>query len=324
MTAKQKITPSSLQDAIENSPHVRVLDGSDAQEKLSQILSESGEPLAKPEKPKENEKVCFMLVAGNKQNKEWAEGLINMINHFHSDIPIHVFTDEHWNFEGDDLFRITPGIAVKLIQDYDLVIRLDADQLVLGALDHIIKSQYDVGCVLNHNKIDREKYGIITTYNIPPNLYVNAGLVAMRSKQFVHNWWALCNNPALFQTLQYREQDLLNILFHYNYPIYNNVIFDMPNDAAKYYAWHGLRAKGYGSLAEMRGDDVVIPKQENNDPDRDTVIKAYHYAGGGNEPDKMNYRIHFNDDVVKHIEKLRKGDGFESKNVIIGYGKGNA
>jgi hypothetical protein len=47
---------------------------------------------------------------------------------------------------------------------------------------------------------------------------------------------------------------------------------------------------------------VVLPKGKDGYPNRDVVVKMYHFAGGSNEP--KNFRLHFNEDIIKHIEYL--------------------
>jgi hypothetical protein len=48
---------------------------------------------------------------------------------------------------------------------------------------------------------------------------------------------------------------------------------------------------------------VILPKGKDNYPDRDLVIKAYHFAGGAYET-KMNFHVHFKDDMMHYINWL--------------------
>src|ERR1035437_4313106 len=52
-------------------------------------------------------------------------------------------------------YRATPILAEPLMDEYELVLKLDADQLVLSDLSYILDvKDYDVGTVINANRID--------------------------------------------------------------------------------------------------------------------------------------------------------------------------
>ena len=101
----------------------------------------------------------------------------------------------------------------------------------------------------------------------------------MRSEAFIKHWKNLCFSPQ-FDRMQYREQDLLNILCYYGN--YNVRCFDLGDGPAKMSAWWGLLAKGEWLRAEMRGDEIVIPKGFGDTPfpNKDMTLKVIHFAGG--------------------------------------------
>lgn len=237
----------------------------------------------------------------DKNNLPFYQMMSKSFKRFHPDIELRLYGDKEIDEYNDKNFfyRSTPIIAKNLMEEgYELILKLDADQLILGKLDVIFKGDYDVGTVLNINRVDPPRYGLVSTYNIPPNRYMNCGLVAMTSKRFVDNWYKLCHSP-LFNTLQYREQDILNILYHYG--DYKVKCFDDYDAKNNYYAWHGLVAKGEGPKMQIKDGKVVLPIGKDKYPDRELTIKAYHWAGGGNEP-KMNYRIAFNEELISYID----------------------
>lgn len=245
-------------------------------------------------------------IADNK-NMPMAKKFLNNLRKFHTEeeLPFIIIDEEKIKSYKDPYFfyRATPIIAKELIKDYELVLKLDCDQICLGNLSHIWEhNDYDVGTVLNINRVDPARYGFITTYVIDPQEYYNAGLVAMKSEGFVNRWYELCHSKY-FDRLQFREQDLLNILCHFgNWKVKCFDRYDQLNDVS---AWWGLIAKGETMKMVKNGDNVVLPKGADNYPDRDVLIKLFHYAGGGNEP--KNHTLIFPEELVEYINYLQSG-----------------
>lgn len=246
-----------------------------------------------------------LFTVADKNNLKYAKQLENSVRKFHSkdELDFILFTEED---VGDKLnfYRQKPMFASRLIDKYDLVIGADADQICTGDLTYLFEKEYDVGVVLNYNRVDPAKYGQIGILDITPTEYMNCGLVAMRSKQFIDHWWSLCNSNHFFN-LRYREQDLLNILVHYgNYEV---VCFDFPDKTRNYSAWHGLIAKGEYNKMIIQDNKLILPKAKDNYPEADKEIKMLHSAGGGNEQKIGDaYRLYFNEEVIKYIDKLVK------------------
>jgi hypothetical protein len=57
----------------------------------------------------------------------------------------------------------------------------------------------------------------------------------------------------------------------------------------------------------LQDDKLVLPKSENKYPDADTEIKVLHWAGG-NLPNKLNYRLFFNEDVIERLDYLTRNE----------------
>lgn len=217
----------------------------------------------------------------DEKNLKYFEMLEKSFHKFHPDIELRRYDNPNM-MDKDFWYRATPILAKKLFEEgFDTVIKLDSDQIILGSLDGIWDGEFDVACVLNDPTYS------INTWGIQP--YFNNGLVVMKSKEFVEHWERLCFSKY-FPLYQFREQDLLNILAS-EYMNYKVKILD--NEKV-----YGEWGKFLWPQAYLKGKEILIPYENKNLP-----LCVYH-SGGGNTPDKMNYRIRFSEDVVKRIEEL--------------------
>lgn len=237
-----------------------------------------------------------MFTIADQANMPYATKMINSFKKFHPDVDIKIYTEKE---VGDKVnyYRATPMFARELIKDYDVVLKMDADQIVTGNLDYIFNSDYDVASVINFNRVDPSTYGFVKVWDIHPVEYFNCGLVAMKNKDFIEHWWALCNGPH-FENYQYREQDLLNIICHYGQ--YSALNLDAP--FGNYRSWHGLLSKGEWPKIKLVGDELILPAAKDQYPEHDKTIRVIHWAGGDGE--KMNYRKYFTEDVIKRLDYL--------------------
>jgi len=247
--------------------------------------------------------VAFTIADNN--NLKYAKMMINSLRKWHSEeeLPIILIDEEKIKSYNDPNFfyRATPIIARELIKKYDLVLKLDADQLITGDLNHILNNEdFDVMAPSNINRVDPPMYGKVGFATILPDEYVNCGLVAMRSKEFINQWYQLCFSKH-FKRCRYGEQDLLNVLFQYG--PFKAINPDLPMNTWEKHTWNGLIAKGESMRMKVEENALILPKADDNYPSEDVVIKAFHWAGG-NSPDKMNYRICFSEDVVSWIDWL--------------------
>lgn len=234
--------------------------------------------------------VTFFTVADD-NNLKYAEMMMNSLKKFHPDIPCYLQGQKELDKIEDPqkFYRMYAQVGEKLAQEYELVINIDADSIVTGSLDHIINDKsYEIGSVLNNNLVDKP----LTLWNVIPQFYVNCGLVAARSQRF-WAWWNKLNFSHYFEQYQYREQDMFNIIFHYG--DFKTKNFDYSDK------WHGLVHKGQWGKFIMKGEEIVLPKTKGV-CDGDKIIKIIHWAGG-NVP-KMNYRVYFNDEIVKRLDYL--------------------
>lgn len=248
--------------------------------------------------------VLFFTIADD-NNLKYAKSLENSFKKFHKDIPFYIVQGEELKrYTTDDpafFYRSTPVLAERFIKEYDLVVKIDADSVVLGDLSYIWETKdYDIGGVLNYNLPDAQTYGLVQQQGILPIEYVNCGLVAMRSEQFIHEWSVWCFTPQ-FERYQYREQDGLNIkIYHGNW---NCRIFDHGDGPANMYGFWGLFGKTFWNKAELRGNKIIVPKVEGGIPQFDTEIKIAHMAGGAGTK-KDAWGLYFNEKIMKRISFL--------------------
>ena len=246
-------------------------------------------------------KIAF--VVADQANEPYLKMFLASLRKFHSEeeLPLKIIGQKELDLIRIDekFYKMTPYITKDLIGEYDLILKFDCDQIVCGDLSHIWKDEeYDVGTVYNWNRIDPKTYGEVSVWDVTPPIYYNCGFVVMRSKEFIDHWWMLCNKPN-FKNYRYREQDLLNILCYYgNYKV---KCFDESK------MWHGLVVKGEFNKCVMRGEDIVVPKGQDNFPTEDKIVKMIHW-GGGNTGVKMNYRAFFQEPVIERLNYLTFDD----------------
>jgi hypothetical protein len=207
-------------------------------------------------------------------------------------------------------YRQKPIISEPLLDQYEVVIGADADQLVLGDISYLWKTEgYDVATVINWNRVDPQLYGFVEIgrIGIAPIEYFNCGLVALRSKKFAHVWKSNCFYTQ-FERMQYREQDILNIMCYFGN--WNVRCLDHQDTLANVNAWWGLIAKGELNRAELRGEEIVVPKGEGDTPfpPVDTTLKIVHLGGGAGAP-KDNWGAYFNPAVMERINYLKGASG---------------
>jgi len=245
-------------------------------------------------------KRCVFTIADN-NNIAYAKMMVNSLRKFHSedDLPVYVIGQEKLNevLKQDPHFfyRATPIIARDLWrQGFDTIIKIDADSVITAPIKHTWEGEFDVGVVNNSNPREMKSYPV-SVWDINPLNYVNAGFVVMKSERFINHWYTLCHSYH-FENYQMREQDLLNIMVFY---MDFRVAFLDSLDK-----WHGLISKGYWPMIELRKNKLIFPKNDEWG-NGDKQICAIHWAGG-NQPGKMNFNLHFKEDVAKWLKNLTK------------------
>lgn len=226
-------------------------------------------------------RVAFCPADNN--NLKFFEQLEKSLRKFHPEENLPLLRFDNTTGDPNFWYRATPIVAKDLIKEYETVIKLDADQIITGDISHLWRESevFDVGTVLNDPTYP------IQTWDIQP--YFNNGLVVLRNEEFINHWHRLCFSPH-FDRYQFREQDLLNILCS-DYLNYKIKCFDLTEKKI-----HGEFAKPLWPKAELKEDKIMIG---------DRQLCVIHF-GGGNAPNKGNFRIKFQPEVVKRIEWLIK------------------
>lgn len=219
---------------------------------------------------------------------------------FHPNIPLIHIDEEKVKTYQDPMFyyRASPIIAQKLLKEYSVVIKADADQIICDDISELwLPDDSDVSVVNNTSPRDFQTFPY-QFLNIAALSYVNCGLVVMRSQAFVDEWYDMCHS-ILFSGMQMKEQDILNILVHGNH--YKIKRLDEGDN------FWGMAYKGYEPDVIMKDGKMFLDKGINpeNWPDKPKTLKIWH-SGGGNAPDKMNYRIKFQPEVIKKLDELIK------------------
>ena len=255
-------------------------------------------------------KPVVMFTAYDAKNADFARKFKNSLRKFHSEeeLPLYEVKDEELAgyLKLDPMFwyRQKPVIAQKLMKEYEVVIGMDCDQIVVGDLSYIWKTKdYDVGTVINYNRADIQTFPPVGGWGIIPIEYFNCGLVAMRSEVFAKDWMEKCLTPQ-FERLQFKEQDILNALCYYGR--YNVRCFDHMDKLGGNNSWWGLLGKGEFPQAKLVNNEIIIPKGDGETPfpPKDVSLKVIHFGGGQNDPQKGNYKVMFQQEVVEYLDKL--------------------
>lgn len=241
-------------------------------------------------------KRCFWSIADN-NNMKYYKMMEASFRKFHPTEELILFDEKAIKEANDSLifYRATPYFTKQLFaKGYDEICKLDADQIITGSLDAIWEGDYDVAVVNNSNPREMQAY-TVSVLNINPLAYANCGFVVMKSKAFV-DYWDNFNRSIIFNSLQFKEQDILNIMIFSN----NYKVRKLDEDDSYY----GLASKGYWPEIVLKDEALVLLKGEEW-PDKDKIIRCIHWAGG-NSPDKMNYKIRFSEEVVARLDELIK------------------
>lgn len=248
-------------------------------------------------------KPIVAFTPADKNNLKYYEMMKNSLRKFHTEeeLPLVLIDEAKVATYNDPMFfyKATPIIAKELLQEYETVIKLDADMLIFDNLSEAWQGDFDVAVVNNGNPKEIVSFPY-QFQNIHPLAYVNNGFVVIKNEEFVDLWNDFCKS-MFFGGWQMREQDILNLLvFSTRYKIKRLDEGD---------SFWGLASKQYGSYMQLQNNKIVLPANangEDNWPDKQKIIKAYHFAGGQNDPAKGNYRIQFPEEIVKHIDELVK------------------
>lgn len=234
------------------------------------------------------EKIVFYTYVSD----EYYEGigtplLINSFKRFHPDIELIVFRQEIIDkvFTEKNLYfeNAKPTFAKLLTDSYDLVVSIDADTIITGRLEEILKNDYEVGSVTQVCDIAGA-----SIENISPEMYVQAGLIASRNARF---WdiWEEANKDT--EKYIYREQDILNLIW-YNNPEVSKMtrkIFDKDKD------YYGVKSLGREKEFYIEASKLMC---------RNEQVFCYHNARGHYLPKLQFDQLGFTPEVIEYLNKI--------------------
>ena len=234
------------------------------------------------------ERKCFYtFVSDNFYDGIGTPKLINSFKKFHPDIELMVYRQDMVNKvfkeKGLNFDNAKPTFAKLLTDSYDLVVNIDADTIITGRLEEVLKDDYEVGSVLNLNN-----WCHAAIENVTPEMYVQAGLVASRNKRFWDKWEE-ANKDAM--KYHFYENDVLNLVW-YNDPEVSKMrrkIFDIEKD------YYGTKSIGREKEFYIEGDKLMC---------RNERVFCYHNAKGHYMPKLQFDTLGFTPEVVKYFNAL--------------------
>ena len=231
------------------------------------------------------------------------EKLTNYIKYFHPDVE-HVIFDTKMTNEVyaqypwmKPIWMMAPT-CLPFVEDYDMVIHLDADAVVVGPMDELFNSEADVLGVRNNNSFNKagSHNGITIPHlepfgngnPIPVQKFINAGLVGVNRKEFWYDWHNL-NQEAIRIRAEVDpsaygvgdENDTLNQLFHWKK--YNSKVIDCMGSGVSYglsSCWGNDPNNHWESWSQIYLKDgrLYLDDPVNGEP---MCLKVLHQAGGG-------------------------------------------
>lgn len=255
--------------------------------------------------------------------------LIYSFKYFHPDIPIIWYNEHDTNRiikknPGFDLWSYMPIIIKEVKEKYnaDLVIKLDADSIVLNRFDEVLecKDETEVFGVRNDGDHigDRDESAnrpqIIR--NLPNHLYVNCGFIATSSDSFIDNWYELnkqiIKNNGSIKSIPLAEQGTYNILFHCCN--YKTKILDPKGGGLFYGASANFDSKNNFCAQSIKDTYNGVFYNWSSWKDikycdgkfilNDKVVKILHKTGGSNGViEKLHWDL-FSEDILSKLKEI--------------------
>jgi hypothetical protein len=190
------------------------------------------------------------------------------------------------------MFNIKATAAKSLYQDYDLIVNIDADHIIFSRLDEILANDYDVACPSNFNLYENVSISLTSyrdrVYNIvPPEYYVQAGLIASSNKLFWDTYETASLRHAKFMTCA--DNDVLNMVLHFGNFKFKLLDNGWKLDSPKRKSFYGCSSLNLEKECKIIDNIPCI----NNIP-----LKCYHVARGSAKP---KFKELFNSETVNWL-----------------------
>jgi hypothetical protein len=213
-------------------------------------------------------KVAFTAVDDRLYYAEGTHIMINSFRRFHPDIDLVVFrqdtVDKLFAEKNINWYQAKPFLAELLEDKYDLIVNLDADHIVLDRMIEIFDNvDYDIAFPWNFNDYENASFE-----NITEEMYLQAGMWATTSREFLARW-----REANANAMQYlrKENDIVNLVC-YNDPEIRKLKLKIVDKEKDYY---GCKSLGREPKFEARGDKTYC---------KDEQVRLYHFARGNHFP----------------------------------------
>ncbi|MHA2402405.1 MAG: hypothetical protein ACXADH_05380 [Candidatus Kariarchaeaceae archaeon] len=237
--------------------------------------------------------------------------LKKLVNHFHPEIDFHIVdTAQTEEIKKENPWMLSETVrypdwmmvmsCLPFVEDYDMVIHMDADSFCIGSLDRVINSEAELIGVRNNNpygKAGAASPCVSPFY--PPygdggmigvDQFLNAGFIASNDKQFWYEWKdfnKFVAEQSDGKTFTYRpwpmirnEQDTWNHIFHAK-DKYTSEIVDDDGSGVTYGVMNQWGQKEHcESWKELyvKNNEVFIDHPFTKQPLRTSVL---HAAGVG-------------------------------------------
>lgn len=227
--------------------------------------------------------ICFVTnVYDHQYYSLGAYYLERSAKYFHPEIPFFVLGTKWIDEVGGGLAGTwIPQTLEKFIDEYQWVVRIDADCIITGRLEELLAriavGESDILGVRNNN--DYGKAGIddaLVQASVEPHRYLNAGLIATQSKGFIARWKQ--DNELYAPLLPFSEQSVLNALQRV-FPI---EIIDTAS-CGYYYGTSGLWGNGGEDQSHWDSWRQIEVNEAGDLMLRGGKVKILHHAGGKKE-----------------------------------------
>ena len=233
--------------------------------------------------------VFFSFVSDNYYYPCGTHLMVNSFKRFHPDIELVIFRQDVINQVMDkkqiNFFNAKPTFAKLLAPYYDLVVNIDADHIILGKLDSVLATDYEVGAAWNYNDYENRTVG-----NVTEKQFLNAGMVASRNPKFWDIWERENANAYKYVCA---ENDILCLTWYNDLEVkkMKRKIFD--KDIPDFY---GCKSLGKEAKFKLKGNKIMCGNGQ---------VLAYHHAKGGSVLPKLQFEtLPFKKDVVNFMNAV--------------------
>ncbi len=248
---------------------------------------------------------CFFTVCDsqlqkglpNSRNLDF-KGFINSFKRFHAEIPLIIFDETHLAKYGLNYLNAKATLGRVLSEEFDLVVNIDADHIVMDRLDEILNVDYDLAAPANFNQTDnlvgiKVSSGITGEANknwlINEVEFLQGGLIASANRGFWQHYEY--TTKKYYDKFHCYENDILNLVA-YLYP-YKVKVLDGHCDYRRpeHTQWFGCSIISKEKKCYIENGKIMLEGK---------LVKLYHFAHGSA---KKRYDQVFNEEVSKFIKE---------------------